>query len=160
MAFVTEDLLQNLRDSRANFLKQLDGMQENQWNWKPYPECKSITETMAHLLCTDRVVVKGLETLQGPNWELDYAETERDPVKLRAMLIEAHQKLISYLTEHFAESPLDTEIYCFGSQTKLGSALISLAVEDSYHMGQTAYIRMASDPTWDYYAAIYGDLAA
>ena len=28
--------------------------------------------------------------------------------------------------------------------------------EDFYHMGQVSFIRQASDPTWNYYEAIYG----
>lgn len=42
MTFEMNDLTQAARESRENFVKLLDGLTDEQWTWKPYPECKSI----------------------------------------------------------------------------------------------------------------------
>ena len=55
MSFDTTDLIAGLRDSRRNLLKHLEGMTDEQWRWKPYPECKSVRETLTHLLMGDRL---------------------------------------------------------------------------------------------------------
>jgi hypothetical protein len=35
-------------------------------------------------------------------------------------------------------------------------AVAYLTAEDFYHAGQLAFIRMATDPGWDYFGSIYG----
>jgi hypothetical protein len=52
--------------------------------------------------------------------------------------------------------PLDAEVALWGTPQKLGRAIAYLTAEDFYHAGQIAFIRMASDPEWDYYACVYG----
>jgi hypothetical protein len=43
----------------------------------------------------------------------------------------------------------------WGQERKLGSALAFLTSEDYYHAGQVAFIRLATNPEWDYYGEIF-----
>ncbi len=155
MAFTLDDLIENVRASRRFALKHLVGLREDQWDWKPYPECKTIRETLAHLISDDRAALQALETGQEPDYEA-LQESERDLTRLRALLEESHETLCAFLRAHYAEAPLDTEASFFGSPMKLGRGVAYLTAEDYYHAGQIAFIRMATDPNWDYYTAIYG----
>lgn len=56
MAFDVDSLIEGVRESRRFFLKHLKGLRDDQWEWKPYPECKSIRETLAHLVSDDREI--------------------------------------------------------------------------------------------------------
>src|SRR5262245_12699842 len=107
MALTLEDLLEGVRASRRHFLKHLRGLSEEKWDWKPYPECKSIRETLAHLIWVDRASLQSLQTGQEP----DYAALEvheRDIDLLSAMLAESHERLCGFLTTRYREAPLDT----------------------------------------------------
>jgi uncharacterized damage-inducible protein DinB len=155
MPFTTAVLIEAIRHSRRHFLKHLRGLPDDQWDWKPYPECKSIRETLAHLVWIDRVALVSLETGAEP----DYAaleEPEHDRDRLRALLEASHERLCQYLTTRYAAAPLDTEVSLYGDRQPLGRALAYFPSEDYYHSGQVAFIRMATDPGWDYYASIYG----
>ncbi len=155
MAYDFLDVLNGIKDSRKNFLKHIDGITAEQWSWKPYPEAKSIAETVAHLITDDRVALYSLETSKEPTYSTAQV-AERDPVMLLALLDQSHGALTAYLIEHFSKSPLDQEVCAWGLNMKLGKACAFISSEDYYHAGQAAYIRIATDPTWDYYDAIYG----
>ncbi|MGC8832986.1 MAG: DinB family protein, partial [Armatimonadota bacterium] len=101
MSFGVTDLLGNLRSSRETFLKHLKSLRDDQWTWKPYPECKSIVETLAHLISNDRAALQSLETGREP----DYAslqEPEHDPKRLLEMMDEARSRLIACIEQKFA----------------------------------------------------------
>jgi uncharacterized damage-inducible protein DinB len=155
MAFTTEDCIHGVREARKYFLKHLKGLREDQWDWKPYPECKSIRETVAHLISDDRAVMQSLETGREPDYD-SLQESERDIVRLLALLEESHEQVCAFLKERYADKSLDTEACLYGGMMKLGSAVAHITSEDFYHAGQVAYIRMATEPTWNYYGSIYG----
>ena len=154
MAFSAGDLIDRARRSRENFLKHIEGLRDDQWNWKPYPECKSISETLGHLVGVDRAFLFSLETGKSPDYEA-LMEPAQDKERLLEKLAESHKNLVTFLDGRFRNVALETPVPFFGEQTPLGIALADLTSEDSYHSGQVAYIRMATDPQWDYYAAIY-----
>jgi uncharacterized damage-inducible protein DinB len=155
MAFGIDDLISGVKESRRHFLKHLKGLRDEQWNWKPYPECKSVRETLAHLISDDRATIYLLEHGKFPNFdEMEVGET--DVERLLTLLADSHQKYCSFVKEKFAETQLDSEVAFFGGKTKLGLAIAGISSEDYYHAGQVAFIRMATDPSWDYYASIYG----
>ena len=156
MAYTLEDVLEGVRSSRRFFWKHLSGLTEEQWSWKPYPECKSVTETLAHLILDDRMALFSLETGKEPDYDVNPV-TETDREKLISLLHESHAKLIEFIKSKYAEAPLDSEAYAWGTPMKLGRAIAYLSSEDFYHAGQVGYIRGASDPTWDYYSTIYGE---
>ncbi|HEY3285410.1 MAG TPA: DinB family protein [Armatimonadota bacterium] len=155
MALELTDLVDGMKQARYFFLKHLKGVKEEQWDWKPYPECKSLRETLQHLVSDDRAGLEVFRTGAEPNYDA-LQEEERDVEKLLALLERTHKELCDFVLEKFANAPLDTEIFFFAGPTKLGQALAMAGGEDSYHMGQVAFIRMATDPGWDYYTAVYG----
>jgi len=157
MAFGIDDLIKGVKESRKSFLKHLQGIREDQWDWKPYAECKSIRETVAHLISDDRATQYTLEHGKFPDFEeMDVKET--DIQKLLALLAESHDQYCKFVKEKFADTPLDTEVPFFSGKAVLGLAISGISSEDYYHSGQVAFIRMATDPSWDYYASIYGGM--
>ena len=160
MAFTLGDVIEGLRGSRAFFLRHLNGLQEDQWDWKPNAECKSIRETLAHLIGDDRAALHAMETGGEPDYEnimnAVFTEGVSDAMALRARLDASFEKLIGFVQTRYAGAPLDLEVSAYGSPMKLARAVAYLSSEDFYHSGQVAYIRIATDPSWDYYGSIYG----
>lgn len=155
MSFGIEDLIQGKQASREFFFKHLKGLREDQWDWKPYPECKSIREIIAHLITSDRMFIPLLEA----SGEIDFAafeEKERDLDKLMVIIKKTHDELCTYIRSKFADAPLDMNVKFMMSDMKLGSALAFMSTEDNYHTGQVAFIRIATDPSWDYYKEMFG----
>jgi uncharacterized damage-inducible protein DinB len=156
MAFNIHDLIAGVRESRHHFLKHLKGIHDDQWDWKPYPACKSIRETLAHLVSDDRAFIAILDTGRMPDFEA-LEERETDTTKLLVLMNESHEQLCAFLEDRFADAALDREVVYFTGKAKLGHAIMGISSEDYYHAGQVAFIRMATDPSWDYYSAIYGN---
>ena len=108
----------------------------------------------------DRVAVWALDNDGEPDYDAFVAAATADAGSdinhLKDMLDTSFTTLLEQLTSRYADMPFDTEISTFGSPRKLGVAIPFFSSEDYYHTGQVAFIRMASDPTWNYYAAIYG----
>lgn len=155
MAFDIADLVQGIVSSRAWFFRHLRGLNDEQWIWKPYPECKNVREILQHLVIDDLAALESLKTGQHPNYDA-YSITETDISKLMHMLEHSHKALVDYLRNTFEGSPLDTEICVWGEPMKLGRGVAYFSSEDFYHAGQVAYIRMATDSSWNYYEEIYG----
>lgn len=156
MALTLDDLLDGLRASRSFFLKHVDGLRPDQWEWKPYPECKNVREILVHLIADDRAALEALETGKSPNYDT-LQVAERDPDRLLGLLDESHKRVCEFLKANYADVPLDREICIWGNPMKLASGVAFLSSEDFYHAGQVAFIRMATDPEWDYYSAVFGD---
>jgi uncharacterized damage-inducible protein DinB len=154
MAFTAAELIDGIRHSRRHFLKHLRGLRDDQWDWKPYPECKSVRETLAHLVWVDRTALASLETGTEPDYPA-FEESERDLDRLRAKLEESHERLCQFLTANYASAPLDAEVSLYADRQTLGRALAYFPSEDYYHAGQVAFIRMATDPSWDYYGSMF-----
>ncbi len=154
MPFTLSDLLTDVRGARRHFLKHVNGLRDDQWTWKPYPECKSVAETLAHLISVDRMALESLRTGEMPDFvAFDVAECDRE--QLLTLLADSHAQLCAFLEERYWDAPLDLEVRLYGDPRKLGSAVAYLTSEDFYHSGQVAFIRMATDPGWDYYGQIY-----
>lgn len=154
MALGIDDLIELAKETREQFLKHINGMTEEQMDFKPYAECKSVRETLQHLITDSRAAIHVLETGQMPDFAA-IMETETDTGKLLAIIEESQNKVISSVKEKFGGVPLDTPIPFFGRPCPLWKAVLSMALEDNYHTGQAAFARMACDPAWDYYKAIY-----
>lgn len=155
MAYTLNDLLESVRQSRRHFLKHIDGLNEDQWQWKPYPECKSASETLAHLVTDDRAFLQTCQTGLEPEYD-NLQVSERDPAALKQMLAQSHEELLAYVIDKYSSTPIETEIPFHGMTMKLADAVNAISSEDYYHAGQIAFIRLATDPGWDYYATIYG----
>ncbi|MHB1461745.1 MAG: DinB family protein [Armatimonadota bacterium] len=155
MAYGIPHLIFALNYSYGNMMKHINGCSDEQWNWKPYPECKSIKETVEHMIVDCRACVYCLRTAAMPDFE-KMAVTETDRTKLFELLDQAHQQMIQYIEASYADTPLDTMVTMWGMQMPLAAAIGSMSTEYHYHAGQIAFIRMATDPQWDYYAAVFG----
>jgi len=156
MPYCASDVAASLRASRRHFLRHLVGLAPDQWDWKPYPECMSVRETLAHLVCDDRAALEALQTGREPDYAA-HQEAERDIEALRGMLDRSHDMLCEAIERDLVDKAIDAEVSAYGAPVKLGALAVILCSEDYYHAGQVAYIRQATDPSWDYYQAIYGD---
>jgi hypothetical protein len=154
MALVIDDLVSGIEKSHQFFLKHLDGLREDQWDWKPYTECRSIRETIVHLIEDYRAMIYLLDKGKFPDFA-EIREKERDLPRLLATFDETEKQLSSFIKTKFAKVSLDTEIDHFFGKKKLGLAICEISQEIAYHIGQVAFIRMATDPSWDYYASVY-----
>lgn len=160
MSFTLENVLTDIQHSRAFFLRHLKGVTVEQWDWKPYAECKSIRDTVYHVIGTDDWTTKCLTEGAGTDVFFDcIAEATRrlegkSPEELFAVVAESREKIYAEL-RRYLESPLDTPIKIWDENQSLGSAVAHLSSEDYYHAGQVAFIRMATAPSWDYYQDIY-----
>lgn len=101
------------------------------------------------------MALSSLETGGEPD-DASFAVTETDSERLLTLLTESHRRLLTYLSDHYRDAPLDTVIALWGDKRPLCSAVPYLSSEDHYHAGQVAFIRLATDPAWDYYSFIYG----
>lgn len=160
MPFTINDLLDDVRASRKYFLKHLVGVTNEQIDWKPYPECKSIREVVIHLISGERAAQKSLETGAFPDYDTIQALVADESIgqsltQLLVILAATEDNTHLQMKNAYANSPLDEEVNFWGSKSKLGSVIGHFSSEDYYHSGQIAFIRMATDPTWDYYEAIY-----
>ncbi len=159
MALTFDELIIGFRNSRAFFFKHIADLNAEQWDWKPYSECKSIRQTLEHLVVDDRSAIASIETGVFPDFESIAAtatnEAQGDINRQIALVKESHEALIALLTAKFADMPLDSEMSLWGSTGKVALMIPYLSSEDYYHAGQVGYIRMASDPGWDYYKAVY-----
>jgi len=131
-------------------------LKDDQWDFKPFPACKSIRETLQHLVVDDRAALNSLTTGGEPDYEAGACNIT-DLEQLHQALEESHDALLNAIRSRYASSGMDADICVWGSHEKLGSGLPYFSSEDFYHAGQVAFIRMASDPDWDYYETIYSD---
>jgi len=160
MALTLEDLLESVRNSHKSLFRHLKGITEEQLTWKPYPECKSIHETLAHLIAVEWSSQSMLNTGEFPDYETHQRDalalaSGKSPEELTTILKEEQDKTLGIVAAKFKDTALDEEIKSWGYPTKMGEAIVRLGTESTYHSGQIAYIRMATDPSWDYYKEIY-----
>lgn len=154
MPVTVDELLQGLRRSRLHFYRHLEGLRDDQWDFKPFPHCKSIRETLQHLVIDDRAAVNSLRSCQEPVYETQPYEVH-DLNHLYELLAASHGALLQEITSRVTS--LDDEICVWGHVEKAAVGIPYFSSEDFYHAGQVALLRMASDPDWDYYHAIYGE---
>ncbi len=156
MSYGSAELISGVKEARRNLLKHLDGITPEQYAWKPYPQCKSISETLDHLIWSDLAIVQVASTGKAP----DYTTTPMAPPtksypELKSEMTRSHAALIDYLTRIYSGGPGDAPIKFYDHATTLGHAVGLILFQEGYHTGQIAFIRMAQDPSWDYYEAIY-----
>ena len=154
MAFILDDLIDNMHGALQFFLAHLNGLLLHQWDWKPYPACRSIREMLLHL-CETYADKAALDE--------ELAKTVPDVERVQ-ILFEAAAKLdYGRLRVKYADTAIDYEVaipngdFFLGTdRVKAGTLLARRAWEECYHTGQVVFIRLASDPTWDQAAAVYG----
>lgn len=157
MEFGVSELIEGVREGRKSFLKHIDGVTDEQAVWKPYPQCKSIAETLDHLRWGDQAIVQCASTGADPDYSTVPSTPPSESVdELKSKLAESHEALMSFLVDKYGKTTdLTTPVSFYGHEMALGAVLAAMPVEESYHAGQAAFIRQATDPSWDYYEAIY-----
>jgi uncharacterized damage-inducible protein DinB len=106
MAFTLDDLIAGLRASREHFFKHLEGLKDDQWDWQPYTQCKTIRETLAHLVIVDRGLLYSAETGQMPDWDGLFPDWQPyTPEQLHTLVLESRAKLLDYLETKYADTP-------------------------------------------------------
>lgn len=156
MAFTLDDLVDNMHGALRFFLAHLDGLKDDQWDWKFAPACRSIREMLLHLCETyeDKAALE--EALARP---------APDVAEVQALFEAAARQDYVRLRQRYTDTPLDAEIAVKGGDwflgrvsVKAGTLLARRAWEECYHTGQVILIRQATDPAWDP-AAVYGSEA-
>jgi hypothetical protein len=154
-------LVDQLSASRAFFHRHLLDLPESVWTFKPFPECKNLFETLVHLRVDDLAALDALRS--GHHSPEDYAkhdglyaEMERGPEFLLARLAESRAELENELRDTYRGADPTTPICVWGTTMPLVTGIPYFCSEDYYHAGQAAYIRMAAQPDWNYYACVYG----
>ena len=153
MAFELDDLMDNMHGALRFFLAHLDGLRDDQWDWKAAPACRSIREILLHLCETyeDKAALE--EALARP---------VPDVAQVQALFEAAAKRDYARLCRKYADTPLDAEVAVSGgdwflgrASVKAGTLLARRAWEECYHTGQIVAIRLATDPDWDP-SAVYG----
>lgn len=159
MELTLNELIEGVQNSRQFFFKHIEGLRDDQWDWKPYPECKSIRETLPHLVTDDRAAIESIETGEMPDYDaiatIAMRDAPDDLEKQFAILTDSHAQLIALLQAKYGDQPLDADICIWGHHGKVVRLVPYLSSEDYYHAGQVGFIRMATDPEWNYYESIY-----
>jgi uncharacterized damage-inducible protein DinB len=153
--------LEGLVDSRKHFYKHLAGLPEDAWNYKPFAECKSLTETLAHMVVNDRMAVEALRTGMEPNYDAGREAIAEDATRgkdhLLGLLRQSHEALLADLNARLSGKSAEEELCIWGWTMPVYKGIPFLSAEDYYHSGQIAYVRMAVQPDWDYYSAIFSE---
>ena len=147
MAFELDDLVDNMHGALKFFLAHLNGLRDDQWDWKPGPACRSIREILVHLC----------ETYEdGAALREELARPTPDVSQVQALCEAAAKGDYARLRRKYAGTPLDAEIAVAGgdwflgrAQVKAGTLLARRAWEECYHTGQIVTLRLATDPEWD-----------
>ena len=147
MTLELDDLVDNMHGALKFFLAHLNGLRDDQWDWKPVPACRSIREMLEHLCETydDKTALE--EALARPC---------PDVSQVQSLFEAAAKQDYARLRACYAQTPLDAEIAVAGGDwflgresVKAGTLLMRRAWEECYHTGQVVTIRLATDPDWN-----------
>lgn len=147
MAVGLDEILDNLYHSQRFFRAHLNGIRQEQWDWKPSPACRSVREILLHW--TEMAEMFGVG---GGALQASLKEATPDVALVQSLMKEAGLRFGAELRAQYADSPLDSLL---PNGTSVGSMLAGLSAEDVYHAGQVAYIRLATDPGWDWIKAVH-----
>ncbi len=144
MAVGLEEILGSLSWSQKFFRAHLNGIQDAQWDWKPFPACRSIREILVHWA----------ENVSSADTALQLALEEAIPEVdvVQRLMKEASLRYVGKYRQQYANTSLDAP---YRNTITVGDVLAGLSGEDNYHAGQIAFIRLATDPTWDWVKAVH-----
>jgi hypothetical protein len=144
MAAGFEEVMDNLYRSQRFFRAHLNGILAEQWDWKPFPSCRSIREILLHwaeiFAADDAALETGLKA------------AVPDVASVQALMKEAGLRFGRGFSAPYVDSAMETRL---PNGAAVGTVLASLAGEDNYHAGQIAFIRLATEPAWDWVQAVH-----
>ena len=144
MAAGLEAILDNLSRSQRFFRAHLNGIQDPQWDWKPFPACRSIREILVHWAETFSADDNALRLALQPDVP--------DVALVQRLMKEGGLRYATGFREQYSDAAMDS---LFPNGLAVGTVLASLSSEDNYHAGQIAFIRLATDPEWDWVKAVH-----
>ena len=154
VALELDDLSDTMHGALRFFLAHLNGLRENQWDWKLSSSCRSIREILRHLCGTyeDKAAL-----------EAELAQPLPEIVQVQKLFEAAAKADYARLCERYRNTPLETEVTIVGGDwflgrdsVRVGTLLARRAWEECYHTGQVVFIRLATDPDWDQEGEVYG----
>ncbi len=123
----------------------LNGLSEQQLNWKPAPESRSISEIYRHLIRVDAWFLKQFQiqpAVQDPG--------ETHAAHLLDSLRQSHQYVLDLLRA--CQTPADLRRQSpapeLAGHNTLAEAIIHMAQHYLYHLAQVIYLRRAQDRAW------------
>ena len=144
MAVGLDEVMDNFFRTQHFFRAHLNGMQAEQWDWKPFPACRSIREILLHWSEIFAADDKALEN--------SLKATVPDVASVQVLMKEAGLRFGAGFSAQYTDRSLDSRL---SNGVAVGTALASLAGEDNYHAGQIAFIRLATEPEWDWVLAVH-----
>ena len=145
MAVGLDEIMASFHFSQRFFRAHLNGIRSDQWDWKPFPACRSIREILLHWADLYSPGQTGLQTALEP--------TEPNVATVQSLMKEAGERYAAEYHEKYADTPMDAPFRPNG--ITVGTVLASFPAEDNYHAGQIAFIRLATEPEWDWVKAVH-----
>lgn len=153
-----DDFLDNMHGALRFFLAHLNGLRDDQWDWKPSPAVRSIREILYHLCETYEDKEEGKAAL-----EAELARPLPNIVLVQRLFEAAAKADYARLIQRYTGTPLETEGVIEGGdwflgreRVRVGTLLSRRSWEECYHTGQVVLIRLATDPDWNQEEEVYG----
>lgn len=140
-----KSILDVFETCRQPLFAVLDGITDQQLNWKPAPESRSIGEIFRHLLRVDGWFLRrlGIEPVVGDAKSGSVEDIRHHLESIQKQLgeiVAAAESDEDILRERLSLDGKDRE--------RLGVAVLHIAQHDLYHLAQVVYLRRAQDRTW------------
>jgi hypothetical protein len=145
MAAGLEEVLSELSRSQKFYRAHLNGIQAGEWDWKPFPACRSIREILNHWVDSFAAEDTALRSALDP--------AVPDVAVIQRLMREAGRRYSAGFQQRYEGAAMDD--LCLEGRNRVGAVLASLGAEDNYHAGQIAFIRLAIDPEWDWVKAVH-----
>jgi hypothetical protein len=126
------------------FEKTIDGINEEELDWRPTEEANNIRGIITHLsrICNVSLPsrIKGDPYYKPNNWPNDYEENHHSFEKLLTDIENGRKAVINGL-DGLSHSDMEAKIPLWGGMRKRKIGLFSHLSEIAHHKGQIAYIR-------------------
>ena len=106
MPYDVSDMLGELRSSRRHVLKHIKTLEQSHFDWKPYPECKSLRDTLVHLVVDDRAAMSAVERINNNATVLPEEPQVRPPSGWRTHIpVRSHSRALLHAAYPHARRP-------------------------------------------------------
>lgn len=124
----------------------LDGITEDQLNWKPAPDSRSINQIMCHLIRVDNYFLKRLNQPEKFN-----DPSDGSPGDILEALKNVHSQIREFLQNCNDDSGLfrKSEIENAKEEDTINEHILHSCQHNLYHLSQMVYLRRAMDRNWN-----------
>ncbi len=141
-----ETLVRDLRASREFLMRHLRGLADFGWDYKPEAAPRSIREIVSHLIDDDAQAIANLGGIAAAD------NNVKDPIRALEASSEA---VIRALREQWKDDPSGAEKRLHGDGPSVATGVTYLQIEDYYHAGQIAWLRLGIEEDWDQETVVY-----